>query len=209
MSKLYTYIVTFDHGFAPNPFWGWCSLAVCTPNHKGSCAQPGDWIAGFSSKCTGYKFIYAMEVDERIHMNNYYNDPRFQLKKPLMSGDWKKRCGDNFYSQLPNGDWVQHPNQYHDRGFLGKDTRVPYVFVGQNFWYLGKDRVDTPAEFLPMVGRRGARVDHPIDLVRAFQEWVKTRFKIGITNNPLDADTSKSCSQKLSSKNKSCKPCDR
>jgi hypothetical protein len=69
MNKLYTYIVKIDSGLAPNPFGGWCTLAVCTPNHQGSAVKPGDWIAGFSPKEAGYQFIYAMRVDERIHMN--------------------------------------------------------------------------------------------------------------------------------------------
>jgi hypothetical protein len=50
MSDLYSYIVRQDTGLAPNPFWGWCTLAVCTPNHQGSKAKRGDWVAGFLSK---------------------------------------------------------------------------------------------------------------------------------------------------------------
>lgn len=29
--KLFSYIVTHDAGFAPNPFWGYCTLACCKP----------------------------------------------------------------------------------------------------------------------------------------------------------------------------------
>ena len=29
------YIAVLDTGLAPNPFWGYCTLAVCTPNHMG------------------------------------------------------------------------------------------------------------------------------------------------------------------------------
>lgn len=76
MSDLYTYVMKHDSGLAPNPFWGTCSLAVCTPNHQGSRAKRGDWIAGVSDKGRGYKIIYVMEVDERVHMNDYFIDER-------------------------------------------------------------------------------------------------------------------------------------
>ena len=28
---LYSYVITRDYGFAPNPFWNICSLATCKP----------------------------------------------------------------------------------------------------------------------------------------------------------------------------------
>lgn len=188
MSRLYTYVVTVDSGLAPNPFWDWCTLSVCTPNHQGSAVKPGDWIAGFSSKDTGYKFIYAMKVDERIHMNNYFHDPRFQTKKPIMTGGWKQRCGDNFYNLNSQGEWVQHPNPFHE-GLQNTDTRVPYVFVAREFWYLGKSRVDTPSEFLAMVGGRGARVNHPHGLPEKFKTWVQSTFSPGVVDKPLDVES--------------------
>ncbi|MCC7484242.1 MAG: hypothetical protein IT529_04575 [Burkholderiales bacterium] len=73
--KLYTYVMRHDAGLAPNPFWGWCTLAVCTPNHQGSRVEPGDWIAGFQDKSRGYRLVYAMEVAERIHMMRHFLRP--------------------------------------------------------------------------------------------------------------------------------------
>lgn len=128
-----------------------------------------------------------MSVDERIHMNDYFNDPRFQQKKPNMEGDWQQRCGDNFYQKQSDGLWLQYPNPFHT-GLLEVDTRNPYVFVGREFWYLGRRRVTTPPEFMCMVGRRGARVNHPEYLVEKFMKWVRTTFKTGITALPLDAE---------------------
>lgn len=192
MSRLYTYIVTIDSGLAPNPFWDWCTLAVCTPNHQGSAVKPGDWLAGFSPKDTGYKFIYAMEVDECIHMNDYFNDPRFQAKKPRIIGSWKQRCGDNFYSQNSYGVWIQHPNPFHG-GMLSTDTRNPYVFVAREFWYLGKARVETPNEFHVMIGGRGARVNHPKGLPEKFKAWVRSTFSTGVADRPLDVEPVSGC----------------
>ena len=202
MSRLYTYIVKVDSGLAPNPFWNWCTLAVCTPNHQGSAVKPGDWIAGFSSKDTGHKFIYAMEVSERLHMRDYFHDPRFQAKKPRMKGNWNQRCGDNIYDLVAD-DWIALPNPYH-QGLEKQDTRCPFVFVGDRYWYLGKERVTTPIDFLPMVGGRGARVNHPQNLLVQFKKWVQANFDEGITAMPLDAEPSKSCSPSKRRGNTAC-----
>ena len=69
--KLYTYIMTVDSGLAPNPFWGYCTLAVCTPNHQGCRAKAGDYIAGFTTKREGYRLIYMMQVCEKLRMDKY------------------------------------------------------------------------------------------------------------------------------------------
>ena len=52
MTRLYSYVVVSDHGFAPNPFHGYCTLANCKPRIRGS-AQPGDWILGSASRAGG------------------------------------------------------------------------------------------------------------------------------------------------------------
>lgn len=187
MSNLYTYVMQHDSGLAPNPFWGVCTLAVCTPNHQGSRAKSGDWIAGVSDKKRGYKLIYVMEVDERVQMNDYFEDTRFAAKKPNLGGTAQQRCGDNFYSQDGTGRWTQHPNRYHEGPeCLAQDTRNPWVFVARRFWYLGRKAIELPAEFLPMFGGRGARVSHPPELVAAFRDWVEESLKMGVNALPRD-----------------------
>ena len=187
MSDLYTYVMKHDTGLAPNPFWGTCTLAVCTPNHSGSRAKRGDWIAGVSDKSRGYKLIYVMEVDERIHMNDYFHDGRFTAKKPILDGTPQQRCGDNFYSLDETGLWTQHPNRYHTGpACLADDTRKPWAFVAQRFWYLGRRAGDMPAEFLSMFGRRGVRVSHPPELVASFKAWVQSTMKQGVNALPRD-----------------------
>src|ERR1700730_16462974 len=108
MPRLCTYIVTMDSGFAPNPFWGWCTLTACTPNHMNARLDKGDWIAGFLSKSRENRFLFAMEILCVMQAGLYFADGRFALKKPKVSLDWKERCGDNIYEQLADGTWLQH-----------------------------------------------------------------------------------------------------
>ncbi len=64
--KLFTYVVARDYGFAPNPFYGYCTLATCKPQIR-STASIGHWVIGTGVK-TKYDLaghlIYAMKVDE-------------------------------------------------------------------------------------------------------------------------------------------------
>ena len=47
--KLFSYIITHDIGFAPNPFFGYCTLANCKPVIRRT-SKIGDWIVGISAK---------------------------------------------------------------------------------------------------------------------------------------------------------------
>jgi hypothetical protein len=185
MTLLCTYKLTNDTGLAPNPYWGFCTLAVCTPNRQGANVKAGDWIAGFTTRGRGYRLIYAMAISERVHMNDYFHDQRFSDKKPDLRGDWKARCGDNFYS-LEDGKWRQHRNRFHiSPEYLAKDTRKPYVFVAKKFWYFGCNAIETPLECLKLIGGRGIRVNHPESLVSRFIQWVET-YPVGIHGIPND-----------------------
>jgi hypothetical protein len=165
--RLCTYVVRENTGLAPNPFWEWCSLAVCTPNHQGTRLTPGDWIAGCLGKSRGHRLLYAMEVAMVLDLDEYFKNSRFQSKKPNLRGDWKERCGDNFYSRDSNGSWVQHRNRFHlDESLKRQDTKFARVFLGRRYWYRGKSAAPAPAEFAPLLWGRGARVNHNPDLRR-------------------------------------------
>lgn len=185
MMTLCTYVLTKDTGLAPNPFWGSCTLAVCTPNRQGAKVGIGDWIAGFSPAADGNRLIYAMQLSERIHMNDYFRDPRYAVKKPNLRGTWEQRCGDNFYSQGPDGTWIQHRNRFHlGPEYLAKDTRNPFVYVSKTFWYFGAAAASVPPEFHRLIGARGIRVNHPTELVREFIDWLQSRHTAGVYGSP-------------------------
>ena len=61
---MFSYVVARDFGFAPNPFFGVCTLATCKPKIR-AAAEVGDWIIGTGSaerKRSGH-VVYAMEVE--------------------------------------------------------------------------------------------------------------------------------------------------
>ncbi len=96
--KLFSYVVARDFGFAPNPFYGFCTLATCKPEIRKQ-AQIGDWIVGTGSNqlnCLN-KLIYVMRITDKITYNDYWHDSRYKCKKPIMNGSLKQMYGDNIY----------------------------------------------------------------------------------------------------------------
>jgi len=85
MTRIHSYVVRYDSGFAPNPFYSYCTLATCKPSiRKG--ANIGDWVVGSGSndrsvRRGGY-LVYAMRVTEAMAFDEYSRDPRFESKKP-------------------------------------------------------------------------------------------------------------------------------
>lgn len=202
MRRLYTYIVKHDAGLAPNPFWGWCTLAVCTPNYMGAKLAPGDWVAGFLGKDRGNRLLYAMEVSEILDMNDYFYDPRFQCKKPIRTKDWRVRAGDNFYSRNADGTWQQHWNPFHkSEKHFAKDTRYHRVYAGERFWYFGSDARQVEARFQPLIVKRGIKKNHPQELVRQFMAWIERRYEPGVHGEP-NGRVEKAAGSKLNRLNK-------
>ena len=188
--RLCSYIITNDKGLAPNPFWGYCTLAVCTLNHMGIRAENGDWLMGTTTTYRGNKLIFAMQVSEVLLFNLYYNDIRFEKKKPVMDGTWRQRCGDNMYYQGENGEWKQHRSIYHlDKSTMEKDLKHPFVFIAEHFYYFGENAVEIPLEYKDLIWRRqGCKCKHATENVEGFLNWLQTNFSPGIHGKPYDID---------------------
>ena len=83
--KLYSYVVATDCGFAPNPFYDFCTLATCKPDIR-ERATVGDWVIGTGSGAkekqrNGY-LVFAMRVTETMSFDEYWKDIRFCNKRP-------------------------------------------------------------------------------------------------------------------------------
>jgi hypothetical protein len=107
--RLFSYVLRHDSGFAPNPFWGYCTLACCKPVIR-RVAEVGDWIVGTGSveNVGTNKLIYAMKVTEKLTFEQYSLDPRFRNKIPR-EGLIEER-GDNIYYVDESGRIKQrHP----------------------------------------------------------------------------------------------------
>ena len=199
MSRGFSYIITRDFGFAPNPFQGILTLATCKPRIRKS-AQVGDYLIGNSPKASGNKLIYMAKVEEVTNFDNYWTDFRFQNKKPVMNGSFKTVYGDNIYHR--DGDlWIQ-ANSHHSKedglvnhANLARDTGITdQVLICPRFFYLGTAMIDfaglfpscvhygighhiVPEEdclalwqYLEQIYPKGGLIDYP-NLFRAFTRY--------------------------------------
>lgn len=153
MSRLYSYKLSRDYGFAPNPFHGICTLATCKPQIRSSAAV-GDLIVGCGSQAIGLagRLIYAMRVAEKITFQQYWEDPRFVCKRPQFTASMAQAFGDNIYHQ--NGaQWVQEDSHHSlDGGGLNnanlqRDTRADSVLIATDFVYWGDRAPSVPIAF--------------------------------------------------------------
>lgn len=149
-SNLYTYVIARDFGFAPNPFHGACTLATCKPGIRKS-AKVGDWILGVGGASLGAarrKCILLMNVSEKISLQQYWDEPKFALKKPCRNGSAVRMLGDNIYHRDTSGEWIQedshhsNPDGTTNEANLARDTeRSDQVLISYCFFYFGENAV--------------------------------------------------------------------
>jgi len=200
--RLYSYVVRYDSGFAPNPFFGFCTLATCKPNIRRS-AEIGNWIVGTGSDNKrvrrGGFLVYAMHVTEVLPRRKYWEDPRFRRKRPILRGSRKHACGDNIYRwDAHKGKWHQL-DSYHSKAdgtenpdHVHRDTSVDRIIVSSDFMYFGGLGPKIPAEFrggsaksICKVGM-GHKCTHDAVVIGEFVAWVRSIGPVGYVERPWD-----------------------
>lgn len=165
--KIFSYVVSRDFGFAPNPFFGFCTLATCKPKIRKD-AKVGDWIIGTNAtiKKKPKHLIFAMKVEEKIAFNEYWTDPRFINKKPILSGSRKYQYGDNIYHK-ENNEWYQLPSHHSEEDGspnqlnIKTDTQYDGVLISSFFYYFGRNSLALPhnLQSIIKVGRGHKYID--------------------------------------------------
>ena len=170
--RLFAYKMTHDTGFAPNPFWGWMTLATCKSQIR-RCKYPGDWIAGFTSRTLcddpvgGERLVFLMQVQEKMTLAEYFGDGRFRSKIPRDSRVAHVHSeGDNIYRPLVlNAREAHHfeqlANPNHTAADHDDDVNGGYVLISKRFVYFGVNALRIPPHARPEVPARqwGRRVE--------------------------------------------------
>jgi hypothetical protein len=201
MLKIYSYLLDHDLGLAPNPFGRYCTLAVCKPAiRKSGNLALGDWVIGTGSKsleeATGKrltgKLIYAMRVTDRIPLENYWADPRFQYKKPIMNGTLITMFGDNFYHKNEHGSWIQEDSSHSNYDgsvnlqHLEVDTSGNNVLISECFYYFGDNAQIIPDNLKELChSTQGQKIVKDQTLVVGFSNWISS-FRRGVHGKPLN-----------------------
>lgn len=197
--RLYSYVVAYDIGFAPNPFYGYCTLATCKQEIRAK-AEIGDWVVGTGSKQAGLggRLVYAMQVDEILTYDQYWTDIRFARKRPKLNGSMKQQYGDNIYHRNKNGLWVQANSRHSlsdgtpNQGHIDRDTKSESVLISERFVYYGGEGPIIPTHIRSDYGMdlvHGApshRCRFPEDMRRAVVEWIIQELGHGLQSDPRD-----------------------
>lgn len=198
---LYSYIVEHDYGLAPNPFGQYCTLAVCKPQiRKSGLLKLNDWIIGTGSKSleelTDKKFInhliYAMKVEEIISMQEYWDDLRFEYKKPIVNGPLNTMYGDNFYHKDESGNWVQensahsNPDGSSNKKHLEIDIGGKNVLIGKTFYYFGRNAPLIPEKFIGICHSGIGMKKVTDESSEEFIKWLKIKYEFGIHGDPVN-----------------------
>lgn len=197
----YSYKIEHDYGLAPNPFGGYCTLAVCRPTIRANKKlNIGDWIIGTGSvKLKNlHHLIYIMRVEEKLTFNEYWKDQRFQNKKPQVNGSLVQMYGDNFYHQdFKTNQWIQEdsahsfPTGLPNPGHIKKDTDGKYVLISKTFCYLGDKSILIPEKFWDICSNGRNMKGPSIDEKNAekFIKWVLGKYEVGIHGDPINWKT--------------------
>jgi hypothetical protein len=191
----FSYVVEHDYGLAPNPFGGYCTLAVCKPAiRKNKNLELGDWIIGTGSKKLSRlnHLIYAMQVEEKITFDEYWNNPRFHYKRPIINGSLVQMYGDNFYHKdEQTNEWIQEPSAHstvNKEKHTKTDTSADSVLISRNFYYLGDNSIEIPEDFSIFCKKGpGMKYKDLNEVGEEFITWVITNpnIKKGIGGDPI------------------------
>jgi hypothetical protein len=191
----YAYKITRDYGFAPNPFFGYCTLACCKP-HIRKKADIGDWIIGTGAVENNllYNLIFLMRISEKMTFEDYWNDGRFRRKKPVLNGSLKQMHGDNIY-YTENKKWCQmdsHHSFYNgelNEANLKQDLSGKFVLISNHFIYLGRKHIRVPVkynELCPNSKQRDYITIKNSDLAIEFIDLITKKYLRGINGEPIN-----------------------
>ncbi len=193
--NFFSYKIEHDYGLAPNPFGEYCTLAVCKPTIRGNKnLKIGDWIFGTGSKKIGKlnHLIFAMKVEGIISFNEYWNDKRFQYKKPVLNGSLIQIFGDNFYHLDKEGkNWIQEESAHSKvdkERHMENDLSGENVLFSKSFYYFGGKAPKIPEKFKSLCneGRNMKSSSIDSEIATQFLEWMKNQFDFGIHGDPIN-----------------------
>jgi hypothetical protein len=193
VSRIFSYVVEHDLGFAPNPFWGACTLANCKPIiRKHACVD--DLIIGTGSADlqASDRLVYWMRISEITSFDGYWADLRFARKKPNMNGSLMHRYGDNIYHTGDDGAF-QQIDSFHSEadGSLSVANRerdtgtTEKVMLATDFAYFGKSAPVIPEQVGFLIKRGpGHKCQFSDEQRAAIEAWLATLPERGYVGEP-------------------------
>ena len=192
--KIYSYMLRYDCGFAPNPFGGICTLAVCKPVIR-RAASVGDWVVGTGPKSAELKdrrrnfsgrVVYAMKITDKKTLEEYDEFCRKDLEEKIpnwRSKDLKKKTGDCIYDFSEGGESPAQRKGLHNESNMKTDLSGENVLLSNEFYYFGENPKIMPHYLRTIVpGNRGFKICKAATLIRNFEKWLDDKFELNKIN---------------------------
>ena len=163
--KLYSYTMTVDDGFAPNPTGGICTLAYCMVRMRPT-VQAGDYVVGLAGKeyrqlvgaeFPAYPVIYAMRVTEVIGFRKFERDERYR-------------------------------GHFSPRQFVRDQVRTDRVLVSSDYIYWGGDGPLLPENLSDLIKPKGPghKCNFPPEVIQTFIQWFEGQPDRGLVGTPFE-----------------------
>lgn len=188
MNKIYSYVLRYDDGGAPNPFWGICTLTICKPIIRKN-AQIGDWVIGTGSKNTNlndgeyYDFtdsiVYAMKITDIKSLKEYddYCNRSLPNKIPnWKTKDWRLKVGDCIYDYSKENEIIIRKG-VHNETNREKDLSGENALLSNHFYYFGQEARCLPSKLKGIIKKnQGHKIIKETFLIEKFESWI-TQFE--------------------------------
>lgn len=196
MTRLYSYVLRYDDGAAPNPFWGICTLAICKPAIRRT-SRKGDWIIGTGSNNSNLndskthdlsdRLVYAMKISDIKTLEEYdkYCRQNFQNKIPRWyDKEWRRRMGDCIYD-FSKGTDPSMRKGVHNESNREKDLGGENVLLSDHFYYFGEEAKKIPIDLKEIIKKNQGHIKiENRDLIEKFETWIKQFKENKIYANP-------------------------
>lgn len=196
MTKLYSYVIKYDNGSAPNPFWGACTLTICKPAIRRT-ASVGDWIIGTGSKNSKLSdgnsydlsdsIVYAMKISDKKTLAEYDEFCRLNLPDKIPKShdqDWRKRMGDCIYG-FENGTEPVIRKGVHGELNRDRDLSGLNALISNHFYYFGEEPRPLPDYLKAIIKKNQGHLKiEKIDLIEKFEKWINQFDKNKIYADP-------------------------
>lgn len=189
MNKIYSYVLRYDDGGAPNPYHDVCTLAICKPVIRRN-AEIGDWVIGTGSarshcndgivKDFSNHLVYAMKITDTKSMEEYDVHCKTNLRGKIpdwKSKVWPEKMGDSIYDYSQNAEKPLLRESVHKQGNVDHDLNGKRVLLSTDFYYFGDNPIAIPDHLMQIIKRnQGHRKILNPDLIRQFEEWIRIGY---------------------------------
>jgi hypothetical protein len=179
--RLFSYVVSYDAGTAPNVSDGFCSLAICKPSIR-RVAEKGHWILGLAPASGQGRVVYCMQVDAKVTWKQYieactgtghiegFDHAGLRRRVPRD----KNSLGDCIWKDI-GGEHDPLPSfSGHERDSYVQDVKNGVnVLLSRTFWYFGSEsRLQLPLDLYESLRPgRGHRSTANEPSKEQFREW--------------------------------------